>query len=483
MGLVRRASRMVILLSTVVVFMGQAVFSAERPDVVWIISDDLGPELGCYGYPDVKTPNIDRLAASGTRYTRAFATAPVCSTSRTAFQVGRYQTSLNAHHHLTRDKPVLPESVPTVTDLMREAGYFVTNGRGIKSDKRKAKTHFNFEHDVETSFDGDDWSQRKAGQPFFAQVQISEPHRTFRVSDQQRGQAPIPPYLPDHPVTRADWSNYLASIEELDRKVGAVLKRLRDEGEMSSTLICFFGDHGRPHVRCKQWLYEGGLHTPLIVCWPGRVKAGSVEDGLTSLLDLMPTTLAAAGVRTPKLPGLDLLADDWKGHELIFAARDRCGDAPDRIRSVRDDRYKYIRNFHPNVPYLQHSGYKKLQYPVLTLMRVLHARGEWTSSFMAETRPPEELYDLEADPHELRNLAGDAKYREQLVVLREAMDRWIVDTGDHGSKDESATVDMDALMKEKQRYFENGMKRRGLDPNLTDVEYLSWWERQLGVVE
>ena len=258
--------------------------------------------------------------------------------------------------------------------------------------------------------------------------------------------------------------------------------RLKNEGLLQDTLIIFFGDHGRPHVRGKQWLYDGGIHTPLIVHWPDRVKAGEVRNGLASLLDPVPTTLAAAGIEPPaELPGLNLLADDWAGHEMVFAARDRCGDAADRIRCVRTYDFKYIRNFHPDRPYLQHSGYKKLQYPVLTLMKVLHAEGKWDSLMMAETRPEEELYDLKADPHEMNNLAADPDFAKKLDELRGAVNQWIERTGDTGAIDESKTVDMDELMKSKWKYYTNSMKRRGLDPELSDAEYLQWWESELGV--
>ncbi len=454
---------------------------AQRPNVLWIIADDLGPELGCYNYPDVATPNLDRLAAGGIRYTRAFATAPVCSSSRSAFQTGRYQTSIGCYHHLTRDKRELSDDVPTAIDLMREAGCFISHGYGIAGGKKAAKFGVNYLYDNKTIFDGRDWAGRKKGQPFFAQVHIGEPHRTFVKSNRPRSGAPIPPCYPDHPVTRADWANYLATIEVMDRKVGAILDRLRQDGDFDNTLIFFFGDHGRPHVRGKQWLYEGGLHTPLIVSWPAKIRGGRVESGLVSLLDVMPTSLAAVGAKVLTLPGVNLLADDWRGHEAIFGARDRCGDAPDRIRSVRTTDFKYIRNFHPEIPYLQHSGYKKLQYPVLTLMKVMHAQGRWNTPFMAETRPAEELYDLRSDPWELKNLAGDSAQAARLTGMRRALDKWMKETGDQGGTDESRTVDMDALMKEKRLYYERAMKKRGLDPDLPDREYLNWWKKELGV--
>jgi N-sulfoglucosamine sulfohydrolase len=267
----------------------------------------------------------------------------------------------------------------------------------------------------------------------------------------------------------------------LDQKVGAVLDRLEKEGLADNTLVIFFGDHGRPHVRGKQWLYDGGVHTPLIVRWPGRVKAGEVVGGLASLLDAMPTTLAAVGADVPALPGLNLLDPNWRGHAQVFAARDRCGDAPDRIRSVRTHDFKYIRNFHPEVPYLQHSGYKKLSYPVETLMKVMHEQGRWNSPFMAKTRPKEELYDLKADPHEMKNLADDPAYSEQLAAMRGDVEQWIVETGDKGAIDESQTVDIDALKVEKWKWYSKVMKSRGLDPDLSDREYLKWLKKDLGV--
>ena len=146
-------------------------------------------------------------------------------------------------------------------------------------------------------------------------------------------------------------------------------------------------------------------------------------DPLASLLDLMPTTLAAAGIESPDLPGLNLFDPSWQGHARLFAARDRCGDAIDRIRSVRTREFKYIRNFHPEVPYLQHSGYKKLSYPVETLMKVMHAQGRWDTLFMAGTRPEEELYDLLADPDEMTNLAADPAYAETLADMRDRVDQ------------------------------------------------------------
>ncbi|MEP4681245.1 MAG: sulfatase, partial [Rhodopirellula bahusiensis] len=456
------------------VFLASSHASAtDQPNIVWIIADDLGPELACYGYPNVATPNVDRLAEQGRLFTRAFSTSPVCSSSRSAFQTGRYQTSIGCYHHLTRDKKEL--QVPTAIDWLRDAGYFISHGDGSVGNKRANKYGVNYLYDKKTHFDAYDWSKREPGQPFFAQVHIHEPHRPFVKSDRERPDAPIPPTYPEHPITRADWSNYLATIEVMDQKVGKVLDRLESEGISDNTLVIFFGDHGRPHVRGKQWLYEGGLHTPLIVRWPAELSRGSVEGGMGSLLDIVPTTLEAAGIESSELPGKSLLSQEWNGHERIFAARDRCGDAPDRIRSVRNEQYKYVRNFHPEKPYLQLSSYKKLSYPVETLMKVLHADGQWDSPFMAESRPEEELYDLSADPHELNNLAAGASHQSTLLEMRATLNEWMQETGDQGGIDESLTVDMESLMNEKEAWYKRTMKRRGLDPAISDHEYLKWW--------
>ncbi len=457
---------------------------AKKLNVLWLVSDDLGVEAGCYGDKAVSTPNVDRLAAEGVRYTHAYSSAPVCSSSRSAFITGMYQTSIGAQHHRTRNLKPLPEGVRTLPELFKEAGYFVCN-INAKTGKGIGKEDYNF-ITPENLYDGDDWSQRAEGQPFFAQVQIFEPHRTFDKNEDPDRLAKIelPPYYPDHPVTRADWANYLASVEEMDRKTGEFLDRLEQEGLADNTLVVFFGDHGRPHVRGKQWLYDPGLHTPLILRWPGHLEPGEVRDGQVSLIDLAPTSLAAAGLEIPGfMQGVDILADGFEGRPEIYAARDRCGDAVDRIRCVRTERYKYIRNFMPELPYTQHSGYKKQQYPVLTLMEVMQDQGRLTPEqalFMAPEKPEEELYDLEADPYEVHNLAADPAHAETLKTLRGKVETWIDETNDQGRFLET-DEEIKAIKEEKYATFERGMKRRGLKADISDRKYLDWWKKELGV--
>lgn len=463
----------------------------ERPlNVLWIVSDDLGPELGCYGYEGVSTPNIDRLAAEGTRFELAFATAPVCSASRSAFITGMYQNAIGSHHHRTWNVQPLPTPVVPVTQIFREHGYFASNasGNGLPETLRRGKVDYNFEHDAKTVFDGTDWGQRAAQQPFFAQIQIKEPHRDFVSPNVERPGVKIPRFYPDHPITRVDWGNYLASIEQLDARVGDVLDRLEADGLAESTAVIFFGDHGRPHVRGKQWLYEGGIRTPLIVRVPGQKPA--TFEGLVSLLDLVPTSLALAGIDQPAhLPGRDLLDASFEGHAAVFAARDRCGDAMDRIRSVRTKRWKYISNEVPAgmtaLPsYAQMSGYKKLQYPVLTLMAVLHERGKLTgrqAEWFAPTRPAEELYDLQNDPDELVNLVDDPDHADLLKSLRAKLKAWQNSFDDPAATPEGDAAFIAQNMAKKDEYYRTAMNKRGLDPNLSNTAYLKWWKQQLGL--
>lgn len=456
-------------------------YADDRPNVVWIISDDLSPDLGCYGYKGVDTPNIDRLAQQGARYTSAFSTAPVCSTSRSALITGVYQTSTGTHQHRTLNKQTLPKPVEPITELLRRAGYFVCNSNSTM--KRAGKSDYNFKF-TGKMYDAADWSNRKKGQPFFAQVQIHEPHRDFvQAKDRSRAmKVQIPSYYPEHPVIRVDWANYLESIEVLDHKVGNVLNRLEEEGIADNTVVFFFGDHGRPHYRDKQWLYDGGIRVPLIIRWPQKISSGEVCDKLVSLIDVSAATLGLAEVPIPEwMHGRDMLSEDFSGREMIFAARDRSGSTLDRVRSVRTKHFKYIRNFHPNRPYSQHSGYKILQYPGVTAARVLHLHDELAGApaiFWSEKRPAEELYQLASDSEELKNLADVPAYKKTLQKLRNELDEWIQRTDDKGrfsEKDEAAAVSS------SNRWYQGRMKKRGLSPEVDPADYLKWWKKELGI--
>ena len=423
-----------------------------RPNILWLIAEDFGPHLGCYGTKEVFTPHLDALAKSGVRYTRFFTTAPVCSPSRSALMTGMYQTTIGAHNHRSHrdDGYTLPAGVRVLTDWFREGGYFTANIRHMPLPiqwKGTAKTDWNFTY-AGKPFDSDRWSDLKARQPFFAQLNFHETHRAFRAAKRaDPAKVEIPPYYPDHPVTRADWAAYLDAAMELDRKVGVVLKQLESDGLADTTIVVFFGDNGQAHVRGKQFCYDSGLLVPLIIRWPSSDKIpapkhftpGSVDDRLLAAIDLAPTMLDLAGLqKLPKMQG-NVFLGERAGPPLryVFGARDRCDETVFRFRTVRDARYRYIRNFTPDRPFLQPNAYKEKQYPVWNLLKELKAEGRLTleqAVLCAPTMPREELYDLENDPHEIRNLAASPQHQAIKERLRGVLEDWIDESNDQGKE-------------------------------------------------
>jgi arylsulfatase A-like enzyme len=255
----------------------------------------------------------------------------------------------------------------------------------------------------------------------------------------------IPPYYPDHPVTREDWAKYLDAATELDRKSGLILKQLEADGLADDTVVFFTSDHGQAHVRAKQFCYDSGLRAPLIVRWPKNFSApanyavGQVDDRLLMSIDLAPTMLDIAGAKKPaKMQGDIFLGSKAAApRKYVFGARDRCDETVFRFRTVRTDRYRYIHNFTPDRPFLQKNDYKERSYPVWNLLKELDAEGKLTplQKFLtAPTMPEEELYDELADPYETKNLANSPEHQKVLVELRGAVDRWIEESNDQGTQ-------------------------------------------------
>ncbi len=250
----------------------------------------------------------------------------------------------------------------------------------------------------------------------------------------------LPPYYPDHPVIREDWARYLNSWLFVDQEIGELLARLEDEGTLDSTVIFFWTDHGISHARGKQFLYDEGIHVPLIVRFPDGRMAATERDDLTLQIDVAATSLALAGIEIPGImQGRDLFADDYHARRTIFTARDRCDETVDIIRSARTDQFKYIRNFLPQYSHMQPNQYKDGK-DIVQIMRELHAAGQLTAlqdRIFAPTRPIEELYDLEADPWETHNLLvgtmdEQRATRDTANALRLALYQWMIDSGDMG---------------------------------------------------
>ncbi|HYR57173.1 MAG TPA: sulfatase [Chthoniobacteraceae bacterium] len=444
-----------------------------RPNILWLIAEDIGPDLGCYGDPDSRTPKLDRLAAQGRLYRNAYSTAPVCSPSRSAFCTGMYQTSFGAQHHRSHrdDGYQLPAGVRLVTDRLREAGYFTANVKALPPElgfSGAGKKDWNFTFDKNTAFDSDKWADLKTHQPFYAQLNFHETHRPYKKAQTNpTGPATVtlPPYLADHPVAREDWAMYHDAIDELDAKAGAVLDLLDREGLAENTIVFFFGDHGRECFRGKYFSYEQGCHDSLIVRWPGKLPAGTASGDLVSLIDVTATSLSLAGVKLPAdFPGQPFVGPEARKREYLFTARDRIDDTLDRVRTVRDARFKYIRNFEPERPYLQPMAYAEHTNPNFNLMKELFAAGKLNADqakFMAPRRPPEELYDLQNDPWEFHNLAASPEHAPALGRLRETLDRWMRETHDGGDiPEDPATLRriLEAHQREMERQFGNAAR-------------------------
>lgn len=471
-----------------------ATSAQASPNFVWIIADDMSPDTGAYGLAQVNTPNLDRLAAEGRRYTRAYSTAPVCSASRSAFILGCYQTTTGLHPHDVENPQPLPAPYQHLPGLLRQAGWFVTNAAApgtIRSGKaiKKGKTHYNFAHDPKEMFDGDDWRKRKPGQPFFAQFQITEPHRPFPIPetfDEAKVKAiQLPPNYPDHPLVRRDWYAYQRSVEVVDQRVGVILDQLREEGVLDNTLVMFFADHGRPMPWGKQWLSVEGLQVPLILRGP-QIQAASVEDRLVSLIDLAPSMLKLAALPVPAwMEGKPILGADFPQRDRLFAARDRCGDAMDRIRAVISPDAWLVQNFDPGLSRLNWSGYKEASYPGLPLLRVLNRSGglnTFQSQWLAEQRAPVEFYDLKTDPLALHDLSAHPDQASRLAAMKQQLNDWIQASGDKGAAGDPATEpSMDTICQDKRADYQRAWKARLKKPEPTDEERLAWWLQSYGL--
>ena len=443
---------------------------AAAPHIVWVTIEDMSPHFSCYGETTIQTPVIDQLARQGILFTRAFTTAPICSTSRSALITGCYQTAIGCQNHRSsssRFPILLPSEVRLVPQLLRDAGYHTTNlnlAEFLQPGGKVsiAKTDYNFQWEPADTYATTHWEQRAAGQPFFTQVQLH--------GGKYRGQAPrpqwpkrvqqalgtstdpdavhLPPYLPDDPVIRADWAQYLDTVRYTDWEIGQIVERLKAAGVWDQTVLIIWTDHGISHVRNKQFLYEGGIWIPLVIRLP-QSSGGTIRDDLVEHIDIAAITLSLAGLPLPEwMHGRNILAADYSPRMFVFSARDRADETVDRIRAVRSTNYKYIRNFFPDRPYLQPNAYKD-DKAIVQVMRALSAKGRLDAAqalIMAERRPREELYALDQDPYELKNLADDPMLQQTLAEHRTAILEWEMRHPDLGSDVEPTEVYLDYVL-------------------------------------
>jgi N-sulfoglucosamine sulfohydrolase len=439
-----------------------------RPNILWISTHDINPHLGAYagvwpGADQAVTPNLDALADDGVRFDTAFAAAPVCAPSRSAIITGCYPTAIGTMH--MRTKAVPPPEVALFTEYLRAAGYYTTNNWFTDFQVEVPPTAF------DECSERAHWRNRpEPDTPFFAAFHGMVTHEssiylddeafaaaTSHVRPEQRhdpDDVELPPYHPDTPVFRRSWARYLDLITEMDHWVGELLAQLDEDGLRDDTIVVFWSDHGLGMPRAKRWAHEAGLREPLIMRWPTVIPPGTVRTEIVQLLDLAPTMLAAVGLDVPDhmhgAPLIDHRGEFLNPNTYAFGGRDRMDEQQDSARTVRSDRYRYIRNAHPDRSELQHNDYADHLETWSEFRRLAFeeagqlARGERPDllsdlqrRIVAPSKPAEELYDIVDDPHETENLAEDARYAAVLEELRRALDEWTERYGDLGLVPES----------------------------------------------
>jgi len=433
-----------------------------QPNILWLVAEDLSPVIPPFGDNTIETPNLSRLAAEGICYENVYSPSPVCSPSRAALATGMYPTHIGANHMRTgpwfatdipqsridgyKSKPtgfehyeaLPPTGVRMFSEYLREKGYYCTNN---------AKQDYQFRCSVtawdENSTEGH-WKNRKEGQPFFAIFNYNVTHESqiwARAKDSlwvdKDLEVPVPPYLPDTEVGRQDIRQMYSNIKQMDHRVGQMLKALEESGELEKTIIVWYTDHGGPLPRQKRLLYDSGLRVPMIIRFPNKLFAGQRDDRFISFIDFGPTALSMAGIQPPSdLDGKAFLGKYQRTEEPteIYAAADRFDETYDTNRAVRDEKFKYIKYYEPEKSMFLQVAYRE-QQPIMRELHRLRAAGELTPDqalWFRNTKPAEELFDVENDPNELTNLAADPKYKAKLEELRAKCQSWVTSFDDTG---------------------------------------------------
>ena len=457
----------------------------RRPNILWIVGENFSNDLGCYGQANVATPHLDGLAKAGIRYTNAFATSPVCAPSRSCFMLGMYQTTTDTHHMRSHrdDSFKLTPGIRPLTHRLKDAGYLTANITHLGQEPvGTGKLDLNFVNEGEL-YDTAQWDDLKGSQPFFAQINLpeaeydiydrksAEKERVQWVGEDWHPQVATeqnvtpPPYYPDHSIVRQEWARYLNSVSGADVRVGKILARLKQDSLDDDTIVVFFSDNGRLTARGIHWPFDQGLRVPLIVRGAKNFpelslddQQGTASERVVSLLDLTATTLWMAGIERP----LGMQSRIFVGPEAdpprtyAFAARDRIDETVIRMRSVHDERFHYIRNYTPGAGVFTLNRYKEKCFLVMPLMRRLHSEGKLTGPAleMMQPFPVEMLFDTQADPHEVNNLAESTELEHQAALgrLRAALDTWMVETGDRGHIPEPREV-VEPFVEEMHQWF------------------------------
>jgi arylsulfatase A-like enzyme len=420
---------------------------APKPNILWITCEDMSPRLSAYGDSTVPTPNIDRLAREGVRYTNMYSISGVCAPSRSAIITGMYPTSIGSHNMrtlyntLVPDLPtysvVPPPEVKCFSEYLRKEGYYCTNND---------KTDYQFDPPIsawDESSKTAHWRNRKEGQPFFAIFNFTTTHESQVWTRKNEPllfnpeKIKVPSFYPDNEIIRKDLTTFYNNIAFMDTQVGNVIKQLEEDGLLDNTIIFFYSDHGDGLPYAKREVYDRGLKVPFIIRYPNKKGAGTTENELHSFVDLAPTVLSLIGVNPPKhLQGQAFLGKYAvrTPRKYIYAARDRMDSEYDMVRAVRDKKFKYIKNYQPEKPFYQDIQFRLQQDMMKEILR-LKDEGKLNEKQMMwfrPTKPVEELYDVENDPDEFNNLADNPLYKNKLEELRKAHLDWQAKYGDKG---------------------------------------------------
>ncbi len=425
-----------------------------EPNILWIFGEDISPWMPVYGDTTLVTPNIDFLAENGVTYTNCYSTCPVSSPCRSGLATGMMQTTIGMHNHRTgrTDKVIskLPEGIKVLPQMMREAGFHTFNaGKDDFNWNYNWNDYWTGEHTVKKFYGKEgkgSWNDRAEGQRFFGEIELFGGKNRTKVKDSVAfSRINVPSYYPDCDFMRAQLATHYNQIKLTDNEIGELIEKLKKDGLYENTILIFLSDNGYQTLRDKQFLYDGGIHMPLIISAPGNHKLledfgmtlNTKDDQMVSLLDVTATTLAMAGVEIPEyMESRNLLDKDYH-RDWIVAARDRCDFTIDRIRCIRDKEFKYIRNFMTDRPLMQAQYRDKSPY-YKEFMKIWKS-GEYPfcDEWLSDERPAEELYDIVNDPDEVNNLALDPAYNEVLETMRARLEGWIKETDDKGQYPES----------------------------------------------
>ena len=430
---------------------------SSRPNIIWITAEDMSPVLGCYGDTDAKTPNIDALARESVRYNKAFASAPVCSPSRSCLIQGTYPSSLGTQQ--MRSGFPLPSYMKGFPSLLRKQGYYTTNN--VKTDYNSGNYQEIIKHSWDENSASAHWRKRKDKEkPFFSVFNLMTSHQSrsmvwpyerFQKEIQSRltkdeihdpAKVTLPPYYPDTPVIRKTVARFHDCVTAMDKEVGSILDQLEKDGFADNTIVFFYSDHGSGMPRHKRALLDSGMNVPLLIRFPGKWKKyasgkpGSTTERMVAFVDFAPTVLSLAGTETPSyMQGIPFLGTNSnEQRKYIFGHRDRVDEVRDLARSVRDQKFLYIRNYMPHLGYNQPTAWPDLGeirhefYQLANPNKMTSA--QW--HFAGPTRPVEELYDCDKDPQNLKNLVGDTKHQQVLHQLRRELNQHLHETRDLG---------------------------------------------------